>query len=286
MEKIREKKKLDGQLLNYKQNTKCLGVYLTSKLNWRLHTENVINKARKRLYVLKIVSTQSWCQDTKTLLHLSISLVRSKWIYGQEVYLSTPNTLLKKLQSIDSKAVKLAIGVQVHTNTNKSYAEAGMISLSEQRKLPVSKYVIRSLAVINSVKEELFIYSNKEYPKRAQNMPSIQPIRNCIYDLINECSIDIKSIPVLPTSPQMPQCQHISAKFDTDYTDFKKSESTNVLTTKVREHLINNYQNHIKIFTDGSVLDSLDSGAGFVIPKLKIQVFLLRKVFSIFTSEL
>ena len=85
------------------------------------------------------------------LLRLSISLVRSKWIYGQEVYLSIPNTLLKKLQSIDSKAVKLAIGVPVHTNINKSYAEAGMISLSEQRKLPVSKYVIRSLAVINSV---------------------------------------------------------------------------------------------------------------------------------------
>ena len=110
---------LDGQLLNYKQNTKFLGVYITTKLNWRLHIENVINKARKRLYVLKIVSTQSWCQDTKTLLHLSISLVRSKWIYGQEVYLSTPNTLLKKLQSIDSKAVKLATGVPMHANTSK-----------------------------------------------------------------------------------------------------------------------------------------------------------------------
>ena len=153
---------LDGQLLNYKRNTTFLSVYLTSKLNWRLHIENVINKARKRLYVLKIVSTQSWCQNKKTLLHLSISIVRSKWIYGQEVYFSAPNTLLKKLQSIDSKAVKLAIGVQVHTNTNKSYAEAGMISLSEKRKLPVSKYVIRSLAVINSVTEDIFIESNKD----------------------------------------------------------------------------------------------------------------------------
>ena len=28
---------LDGQLLNYKQNTKFLGVYITTKLNWRLH---------------------------------------------------------------------------------------------------------------------------------------------------------------------------------------------------------------------------------------------------------
>ena len=98
-----------------------------------------------------------------------------------------------------------------------------MISLSEQRKLAISKYVIKSLAVINSVTEEIFIDSNKDYLKRAQNIPSIQPIRNYINDLINECNIDIISIPVLPTSPQMPQWEHINAKFDTDYTDLKKS---------------------------------------------------------------
>ena len=53
---------LDGQLLNYKQNIKFLGMYLTTKLNWRLHIENLINlmnKARKRLNFLKIVNTQS-----------------------------------------------------------------------------------------------------------------------------------------------------------------------------------------------------------------------------------
>ena len=71
--------------------------------------------------------------------------------------------------------------------------------------------------------------------------------------MINECNIDIKSIPVLPTSPQMPQWEHINAKFDTDYTDLKKSESTNILAIQVREHLNHKYQNHIKIFTDGSV---------------------------------
>ena len=212
--------------------------------------------------------------------------MRPKLIYGQEVYFSAPNTFLKKLQNIDSKAIKLAIGVPVHTNTSKSYTEAGMISLSDQRKLAISKYVIRSLAVINSVTEEIFIDSNKDYPKSAQNI-SIQPIRNYINDLINECNIDIKSIPILPTSPQMPQWEHINAKFDTDYTDLTKSESTNILAIHVREHLNNKYQNHIKIFTDGSVLDSLDSGAGFVIPDLKVQkYFYLGKDFSIFTSEL
>ena len=37
---------LDGQLLNYKQNTKFLGVCITTKLNWRLHIQILINKAR------------------------------------------------------------------------------------------------------------------------------------------------------------------------------------------------------------------------------------------------
>ena len=44
---------LDGQLLNYKQNTKFLGVYITTELNWRLHIENLINKAWKQLNSLK-----------------------------------------------------------------------------------------------------------------------------------------------------------------------------------------------------------------------------------------
>ena len=116
-----------------------------------------------------------------------------------------------------------------------------MISVSEQRKLAISKYVIRSLAVINSATEEIFIDSNKNYSQSAQNISSIQPIRNYINDLINECNIDIKSVPVLPTSPQMPQWEHINARFDTDFTDFKKSESTNILAIQVREHLNNKY---------------------------------------------
>ena len=88
--------------------------------------------------------------------------------------------------------------------------------------MAVSQYVIISFAVIDSVTEEFFIDSNKHCSKRAQNIPAIQPTGNDINDLINECNIGIKSIPVLP-SPQMPQWEHINAKFDTNYTDLKKN---------------------------------------------------------------
>ena len=85
--------------------------------------------------------------------------------------------------------------------------------------MAISKYVIRSLAVINSETEEFFIDSDKDYPKSAQNISSIQPIRNYI---INKGNTDIKSVPVLLTSPLVPQWEHLNAKFDTDYTDLKK----------------------------------------------------------------
>ena len=97
----------------------------------------------------------------------------------------------------------------------------------------------------------------KRLPRKAYNM--LTNIRNNGYRkykyYIYACSPGITS----------------NAKSDTEYTDFKKSESTNILAIEVRERVNNNYQNHIKIFTDGSVLGSLDSGAGFVIPDLKVQ---------------
>ena len=85
----------------------------------------------------------------------------------------------------------------------------------------------------------------------------------------------------------MPQWEHRSARFDTDYTDSKKSAYANILAIDVRKYLNDNYQNHINIFTDRSVLDSLEGGAGFAIPDLKVQTsFYLWKEFSLFISEL
>ena len=86
----------------------------------------------------------------------------------------------------------------------------------------------------------------------------------------------------------MPQWEHLNAKFDTDFTDLKKkSESKNIIYIKVREHLNNNYQNHIKIFTDGAILDSLDWSRIRYSWFKSAKVFLCREgSFHIFTSEL
>ena len=96
-------------------------MHLTAKLNWYDHIECIRNKARKSLNFLKVISTQSWGKDPSTLIHLATSLIRSKLAYAQEVVLSAPKHLLKKLQGIDSKAYKLALGLPVYSSSMKTY---------------------------------------------------------------------------------------------------------------------------------------------------------------------
>ena len=139
----------------------------------------------------------------------------------------------------------------------------------------------------NSVHNEIFVDREREYPKRSRIISSLQPIFNYAKDLLQENNIDSASIPCLPLVPQIPPWEHKQAKFDTDYTDIKKDEDQNLLTAEVRCHLASQYSNHLKVFTDGSVLETGKCGAAFVIPDLKIQKsFHLGKGFSIFTCEL
>ena len=239
-----------------------------------------------RLNFLEIIWAQTWGQDTQTLLHLASSLVRSKLTYGQEVYFSASQTLLKKLQSIDSKAVKLALGVPVHSDTLKTYREANLLPLDDHRKLATAKYITRCVSISNSVTNEIFFDSRQDFPKRAQNISYLQPIKNYTEELFKRCDIDIKSVSKTPLIPIIPQWELISAKFDTDYTTLKKDDNINLISTEAKEHMENKYPYHLNIFTDGSVLD-LYTGAGFVIPALKIkQSFCLGKGFSVFTAEL
>ena len=278
---------LNGKRLEYQNSVKFLGVFFTPKLNWKVHIEYLITKAIKRLNFMKIVSSQHWSQDTKILLHLVVSLVRSKLTYGQEVYFSAPSYLLNKLQSIDSKAVKIALGVPVHSNTINTYREAGILPLLEHRKLSVSKFVVRSLTTPNSLRDELFINSDIHYPKRARDIHNIMPINNFVSGLISHCEINLSCVAMEPICSKIPDWEHISANFDIDFSSTTKQENPNILKSEYHNHVDKKFKYHLKIFTDGSVLDTADAGCGFVIPDLKIhKAYYLGKHYSIFTAEL
>jgi hypothetical protein len=85
--------------------------------------------------------------------------------------------------------------------------------------------------------------------------------------------IDLEEISKRLSNIPIPLWEIPKPFFDTNYTDMNKDENTNILTSVFRSHSCMKYKDHLKIFTDGSVLDNRNVGAVFVIPALKIEKY-------------
>ena len=108
---------------------------------------------------------------SKEGLNLLKSIIKSPWgqdryNYGQEVYFSVPKSYLKKLQSLDSKSIKLALGIPVHTTTLGACGEAGILPPDEIRKLAAAKYIIRGSFVADHTNTEVELRFGQHFSKR------------------------------------------------------------------------------------------------------------------------
>lgn len=278
---------IDKNEIKYVQEVKFLGVFLTVKLSWKKHIEYLIQKAIKSFYLIKIISRYSWGQDSQTLIHLACALVRSKLSYGQEVYFSAPKTYLKKLSSLDSKSIKIALGVPIHTKTLKAYSTAGILPLDDWRKLSCAKYIIRAKAVTNFTNDELNIRSDITFPRRARKVKGFETIASYVRDVFEDCQVIPDTVTKKVITSPTPMWELEKANFDYNYTDHKKTDGKSIVAVDARIRLQEKYHSHLNVYTDGSVLSSGETGAAFVIPDLKVsESFHLGKGISVFTAEL
>ena len=56
----------------------------------------------------------------------------------------------------------------------------------------------------------------------------------------------------------------MKADFDISYTKIKKEENSYTLSYLVKFHIGDKYSNNLKMVTDGSALQNVQAGAGFI----------------------
>ena len=134
-----------------------------------------------------------------------------------------------------------------------------------------SKFVLKSYSQTNFCSKEVCLKSEKDFGKRAQHIQSTKSIYSFSSDLLKDTKIEKDNIAKIPVFSPIPNWEQTQAVFDTDYTNLTKDDSPNILKASVQTHLENSYNNHLKIFTDGSVLESENTGAAFIIPSLRIE---------------
>ena len=273
--------------LNYSNTVKFLGVTFTPKLSWTNHFEDIQHRGRQALNIIKVVAAQKWGQNSKALRTMALTLVRSRLTYAQEIFFSAPDHQLKKLQSIDCKAFKLALGVPFHANNIGSYKEIDVLPLDLHRKAKAAIFIMKSKAINNFCVKEANLNVNTDFAKRSINIRSIQTIHNYTSDIIKDTPTSGKEIDNIQYIPNTPQWTLYRADFDIDNPILSKNTQPYLLKSLTLEYIANKYPTHTKIYTDGSKNDNGSAGAAFTIPSINCtKSFHLGNGISIFSAEL
>ena len=140
---------LCGSPIDRKDHTKYLGVIFDSKLTWKLHILDLVERCKKDINLLKMVARKQWGGDRKSLKMLYTALIRSKIEYASFIYSTAAPYLLRKLDRIQYRAIRIITGLLKNTNTLHLEAEINLIPLKFRRDQLMLNYFTKIIRITN-----------------------------------------------------------------------------------------------------------------------------------------
>ena len=87
-----------------------MGLVFDNKLNFKPHIEQLKEKCKKAINLLRVVSHFDWGADRKVMLQLYKSLILSKLNHGCFIYGSAPKSYITMLDLVQSEGLRLCLG--------------------------------------------------------------------------------------------------------------------------------------------------------------------------------
>ena len=169
------------------ESARFLGIIFDYKLDFCRHVKQVQLRCSRALNIIAFIRGVWWGSDPSTLLVLYKSFVRSIIDYGLFCYLPPRKKALEKLEGIQNKAVRLALGFRVSTPLNLLLAESKLVRISDRAVFLGTKYLNKVLTNTSHVSYgylsrfhgKLNLSKNKN---KFKNRPFIRCIRNVSFE--------------------------------------------------------------------------------------------------------
>ena len=117
--------KIQGTKINFQNSCKILGVFFDRRMTWLPHIEHISAKCTKSLNILRCVSGSNWGANKHILLTLYKALILSYLDYCCFTYDNCSKSTLKRLDTIQYKALLLVTGGLRGTALNALLSECG-----------------------------------------------------------------------------------------------------------------------------------------------------------------
>ena len=160
-----------------------LGILFDYKLSFIPHINLLLNKSHRALNIVKYLQGTWWGADPRTLITFYKSYIRPIIEYGCFIFFPTNKQLIKRIEQIQYKAIRAALGYRITTPLNILLAESKLPSIYSRTTFLCKTYLIKILSNKNHL-----TYSNVHdyYSKilnKAKNKRK-QIFETCIIDLI------------------------------------------------------------------------------------------------------
>ncbi|XP_043264182.1 uncharacterized protein LOC122404313, partial [Colletes gigas] len=269
--------RLGNHILSITNQIRILGLIFDSRLTWVPHVKKLRDSCARSLNVLKAIATKNWGADFQVLIATYKALIRPKIDYGSMVYSSASAVTLKKLDTINSSAARIATGAFCTSPIYSLLSEANLVPLNYRRMQLTLSYALTSAASpFNPTKKILFsnfidLLDRKSKLPKPINIRILQILKKLNMTLADTLPCEeFKTPPWLLKTPRQITFDHSS----------KKNENQDFLKSLFLESA-SRYPDYIKIYTDGSKTKH-GTGCGIVTPVGDRQ-WKLPDVFSIFS---
>ena len=110
--------RVDNVIIQPLESTRYLGVIIDKQLKWRTHLDTIEKKIAPRIGLLRYLSRSAYDPNSKTMINIFKSIARTIIIYGYPVLLTAKETIWNRLQIIQNKAIRAALGLPIYTSVD------------------------------------------------------------------------------------------------------------------------------------------------------------------------
>ena len=280
--------KIGDTIINTVKEVKFLGMILDDKLTWLKHIQYVEGKCSKVINCMKLLTGTRWGANSFTLRNIYIALIRSKLDYGCELYNTASHSSKKILDKIQSQALRICTGAYKNVSTCSLQVEMGDPPLEERRKSLITKSYLNILSHNDNHPTKKSLMNSATFLVFTNDIKKKQkPLYIVANEMLQKHSID-PSLVYQDIQFPTPPWHLLKPKVNYQLTrTLTKRDSPHILQSEGNILIDTQYNNFLKIYTDGSKDPENNSSCAYVIPELRIKKgYKLPSHISIFMCEL
>ena len=274
---------LNNTRIKHTNSTTFLGLHMDRKLTWRVHINNIIKKTEKSINILRMISSLKWSADPSISLLVYRSYIRSVIDYGSSAYGNASDSLLKKLDVIHNRCLRLCLGLLNDTPINALLSEAGEMPLLLRRKKLCMNFLIncyrKSSPMVNKIQQLLM----EDLTSRFWIIKKSPLLVQCQYILQN--NQNQLSIALSDNVDQL-NYSDIITPLHCRYYSLSTQNIGTINNLDFRKFIDTHYKDYYTYYTDGSSRDGKYGCAWFDYQTNKHKIFRLDNVMTVYTSEL